>query len=116
MKDFFKKINKFYFYNSLAIFVVVASIAFTFSVQFRVENMQNSIVKTESEISEFQQKIKLLEVEWTYLTRPERLRKLANEYLQDNDYLLAEQIKDIDDLKEYYLAKQQKLESDMAMN
>ena len=43
-----------------------------FMVQFKVEDLQDEIAKTETDIVAFQDKIQLLEVEWVYLTRPER--------------------------------------------
>jgi len=68
------------------------------------------MVKTENEIIFYEDEIQLLEVEWVYLTRPERLRTLASRYLQDNGYALASQIKDADKLEQYYLVNYQKAE------
>ena len=74
-----------------------------FFVQFQVESLQDEMIKSESEISSYQDQIQLLEVEWVYLTRPERLRALASRYLKDNGYVLANQIKDASRFEEYHL-------------
>ncbi len=76
-----------------------------FFVQFQVESLQDEISKAESEISTHQDQIQLLEVEWVYLTRPERLRSLAARYLKDNGYALASQIKDSSRFEQYHLVK-----------
>jgi hypothetical protein len=110
MKEFWQSLNKFYFANLLLVASVVFSIIFTFLVQFRVEGLQDDMVKTENEIIAYEDEIQLLEVEWVYLTRPERLRTLASLYLQDNGYALASQIKDADKLEQYYLVNYQKAE------
>ncbi|MBM3579421.1 MAG: hypothetical protein FJX34_01450 [Alphaproteobacteria bacterium] len=81
-----------------------------FIVQSKVEALQDDIIKTEGEIALYQDQIQLLEVEWVYLTRPERLRILATNYLQNNGYALASQIKDIDKLEKYYLANHHEVE------
>ncbi len=110
MKEFWQSLNKFYFANLLLVASVIFSIIFTFLVQFRVEDLQDDMVKTENEIVVYEDEIQLLEVEWVYLTRPERLRTLASRYLQDNGYALASQIKDADKLEQYYLVNYQKAE------
>jgi len=110
MKEFWQSSNKFYFANLLLVASVIFSIIFTFLVQFRVEGLQDDMVKTENEIIAYEDEIQLLEVEWVYLTRPERLRTLASRYLQDNGYALASQIKDADKLEQYYLVNYQKAE------
>ena len=110
MKEFWQSLNKFYFANLLLVASVIFSIIFTFLVQFRVESLQDDMVKTENEIIFYEDEIQLLEVEWVYLTRPERLRTLASRYLQDNGYALASQIKDEDKLEQYYLVNYQKAE------
>ena len=74
------------------------SILLMFVVQFKVEALQDEIAQTENEIAAYEDEIQLLEVEWVYLTRPERLRSLAARYLENNGYALANQIKDSDKL------------------
>ena len=113
MKELWQSLNKFYFANLLLVASVIFSIIFTFLVQFRVEGLQDDMVKTENEIISYEDEIQLLEVEWVYLTRPERLRKLASLYLQDNGYALASQIKDADKLEQYYLVNYQKAEENL---
>ena len=83
-----------------------------FVVQFKVESLQDEITHAENEIASYQDQIQFLEVEWVYLTRPERLRTLATNYLQNNGYALASQIKNVDDLEKYYLATYEKTEVD----
>lgn len=109
--------QKFYLTNSALIFGVIFSIILMFTVQFKVEALQDEISKAESEITAYQDQIQFLEVEWVYLTRPERLRTLAANYLQNSGYALASQIKNVDDLEKYYLATYQKSEVDkLALN
>ncbi len=83
-----------------------------FIVQSKMEFLQDSMVKVESEIAAFEDEIQLLEVEWVYLTRPDRLRSLASRYLKDNGYALASQIKDEGKIEQYYLANYSKIEED----
>ncbi len=104
-------IDKFYLANLSLISAIFLSIIVMFAVQFRVEGLQDEISKTENDIVAYRDKIQLLEVEWVYLTRPERLRSLAAHYLQDNGYALASQIKGADKLESYYLANYQKVEA-----
>ncbi len=109
--------QKFYLTNSALIAGIVLAVIVMFIVQFRVEALQDEIANTENEIIAYQDQIQLLEVEWVYLTRPERLRTLASTYLQNNGYALASQIKDMDELEKYYLASYKKTEVDnLALN
>jgi hypothetical protein len=104
--------QKFYLTNSALISGIIISIILMFAVQFKVESLQDEITNAENEIASYQDQIQFLEVEWVYLTRPERLRTLAANYLQDNGYALASQIKNVDDLEKYYLATYEKTEVD----
>ena len=79
-----------------------------FIVQFRVESLQEEMGKTNDNIASYEDEIQLLEVEWVYLTRPERIRNLATRYLKDNGYILASQIKDSKKLENYYLVNYKK--------
>ncbi len=117
MQDTSGQINNFYLANTALLSAIFFSIILMFVVQFKVELLQDEITKTDTDIVDYRDKIQLLEVEWVYLTRPERLRTLASHYLQDNGYTLASQVKDVDQLEHYYLASYQKIESrDVASN
>lgn len=105
------QINNFYLANTALISAIFLSIVLMFVVQFKVEMLQDEIAKTDTDIVSYRDKIQLLEVEWVYLTRPERLRTLAAHYLQNNGYALASQIKDVDKLEKYYLVHYQKVET-----
>lgn len=112
MKELWNSINKFYFSNIMLVATIFCSIIIMFTVQFKVEALQDEMSQAESDIVEYEDKIKLLEVEWVYLTRPERLRTLANIYLKDNGYTLASQIKETEKLEKYYLAIYQNSEAE----
>lgn len=116
MKEFWQSLNKFYFTNCSIAAALVLSISLMFFVQFSTEALQEEMVKTEGEISAFEDEIQLLEVEWVYLTRPERLRILAARHLQNNGYALASQIKEEGKLEQYYTANYRKVESQVAVN
>ena len=112
MKELWSSINKFYLSNIMLVATIFCSIVIMFTVQFKVEALQDEMSQAESDIVEYEDKIKLLEVEWVYLTRPERLRTLANIYLKDNGYTLASQIKETEKLEKYYLAVYQNSEAE----
>ena len=108
IKEFWQSLNKFYFCNAMLVVSALASIILAFTIQFKVENLQDKMVETQAQISFYKDQISLLEVEWTYQTRPERLRDLSSRYLKDNGYTLASQIKNNDTMEKYYLASFQK--------
>ncbi len=110
MRELWQHTNKFYLANISLVAAVILSIVLMFAVQFKVESLQEEVLKTEGEIVAFEDEIQLLEVEWVYLTRPERLRTLASRFLQDNSYALASQIKDTRQLEQYYLVNYKKAE------
>ena len=112
MKELWSSINKFYFSNIMLVATIFCSIIIMFTVQFKVEALQDEMSQAESDIVEYEDQIKLLEVEWVYLTRPERLRTLANIYLKYNGYTLASQIKETEKLEKYYLAIYQNSEAE----
>lgn len=117
MKEYFQSLNKYYVINTSLVAILILSIIFMFFVQFRVEALQDEIAKTESEIVDLKDEIQLLEVEWVYLTRPERLRDLAARYLQNNSYALASQIKNTKQIEQYHLVNYHKVqEQELAAN
>ncbi len=111
MKYYWHSLNKIYFINLVVIGSLLLSIFTMFFVQYKVESLQDDIFKTKNEISSMEDEIRLLEVEWVYLTRPERLRILVAKYLKNNGYALASQIKSVEQLEKLYPASYQKEES-----
>lgn len=108
IKEFWQSLNKLYFCNAMLVGSALASIVLAFTIQFKVEALQDKMVETQAQIAFYHDQISLLEVEWTYQTRPERLRDLSSRYLKDNGYTLASQIKNNDTMEKYYLASYQK--------
>lgn len=86
----------------------VLSIVTLFTIQFKVSELNQELDRVESEIISYQEEIKILDIEWVYLTRPERLRILAKKYLKNNNYLEVSQIKSISELEPYFLANYEK--------
>lgn len=86
--------------NIITVSSLLISIFIMFLVQFKVEDLQDKITKTSSEITALDDEIQLLDVEWVYLTRPERLRVLSSAYLKDSGYASASQIKDEGELND----------------
>ncbi len=117
IKELWQHVNKFYLANISVVAAVVLTVVIMFVVQFKVEDLQDEVLRAEGEIAAFEDELQLLEVEWVYLTRPERLRNLASRFLQDNSYMLASQIKDEARLEQYYLVNYKKVEEkELALN
>ena len=110
MKKSWQSLNKVYFLNLIIIGSLLLSILTMFFVQNKVESLQDDILKAKNEISSMEDEIRLLEVEWVYLTRPERLRILVAKYLKNNGYALASQIKTVEQLEKLYSASYQQEE------
>ncbi len=104
MKEIWSSLNKFYFANFVAVLSIIFSIVFMFFVQFKVEKLQDIIAQNRVSISDYEDQIRLLEVEWVYLTRPERLRQISTRFLKNNGYALASQIKGEDEIERFYNA------------
>ena len=104
MKEIWNSLNKFYFANFAMVFAIIFSIIFMFFVQFKVEKLQDVIAQNRVNISDYEDQIRLLEVEWVYLTRPERLRQISTRFLKNNGYALASQIKGEDEIEKFYNA------------
>jgi hypothetical protein len=113
IKEFWYSLNKFYFCNFVLVTSLLMSIVLAFTIQFKTESLQDQMAQTEEQISFYRDQISLLEVEWTYQTRPERLRDLSARYLKDNGYTLASQIKNGETMERYYSANYQR---DLAAN
>jgi len=66
---------------ALVIAVLVSGFAL-YSLEHRTRGAERDVAKIKREISESREAIKLLNAEWSSLTRPERIQKLAEENLK----------------------------------
>ena len=107
--------TKHYLINFSLVWVVLFSIVLMFFVQFKVDGLQDKVSDVDIKISALDDEIRVLEVEWVYLTRPERLRMLSSKYFQSNGYIASNQVKDAKDLQTYYSANLRKV-GNFAMN
>ncbi len=101
-------LRKFYTTNILLAFGIIFSICLMFYAQYKVDKLQNRIDLVQRQIDDYKNEIKLLNVEWVYLTRPDRLRFLSGKYLKNNKNIIFAQVKDHDTLEKFYLANLRK--------
>lgn len=67
---------------NVVLVVVVLGLAFVlYSLEHRMRAGERALAKLDHEITEERELIRLIEAEWSYLTRPERLERLAREHL-----------------------------------
>ncbi|MCC7260478.1 MAG: hypothetical protein IT567_05555 [Alphaproteobacteria bacterium] len=60
--------------------MVVATLYVTYQVKYRVQNIEEDIATTQRAIAAERDSIHVLEAEWSYLNRPDRLSRLSAEY------------------------------------
>lgn len=61
--------------------VIACAAALLYSVKYRVQAMDEEIVALRRQIETERAAVHVLQAEWAYLTRPERVRKLAHAHL-----------------------------------
>lgn len=98
-------IRNIYLTNFVLFFSVIITISLLFFVQFKVDNVQSRIDLVQDKINDYHSELKLLDVEWHYLTRPSRLRYLSQKYLSKNDSIASNQVKKYDELEDFYLVR-----------
>jgi hypothetical protein len=69
-----------------------------YGIAYEVEQMEKELAALEREIIEERETIHVLEAEWAYLARPERVEELSGQYLPRMQSLTAERIGGYDDL------------------
>ena len=67
--------------NMMWVLVVACAASLLYSVKYRVQTMDEEIAVLQTQIAEERAAIHVLHAEWAYLTRPERVRKLAQAHL-----------------------------------
>lgn len=53
-----------------------------YMVKFSVQNLQREVAAAEQQLAQEKESLHLLNAEWAYLNRPERLRQLAEKHLE----------------------------------
>lgn len=81
------------------IWVVVIMVAsfMLYKVKYEVIAIKQDIVEASAELETEKEALRVLAAEWAYLSRPERLQKLAGKYLASTD-LTVNQIAEIQEI------------------
>ncbi len=108
LKKYFKKINKFYLFNFTLVSSFLVVVILSFAIQFKVDALQGYINVGRDQITSYREDIEMLEVEWSYLTRPSRIRGLSEKFLENNSYSTASQIKTKAQMEKFYIANYEK--------
>ncbi len=69
-----------------------------YGIAFEVEQMEKELAALEREIIGERESIHVLEAEWAYLARPERIEELSGQYLPRMQGLTAERIGAYEDI------------------
>jgi cell division protein FtsL len=83
--------------NAMLVMAVLVSAFFLYSLEHSTRGIERQVAKLKSGIIDERESIKLLNAEWSSLTRPERLQKLAEEQLKLQP-MTANQVVDVADL------------------
>lgn len=69
-----------------------------YGIAYEVEQMEKELASLERDISQERENIHVLEAEWAYLARPERIESLSGQFLPNMQILTAERIGGYDDI------------------
>ncbi len=64
-------------FNAILVFALLASGTTMYSLEYQTRGMERDISRLEAGIAEEREDIKLLHAEWSSLTQPRRIQKLA---------------------------------------
>ncbi len=84
-------------FNALLVIAVLVSGFLLYSLEHATRGLERDIAKLERQISGSQENTKLLGAEWSSLTRPDRLQRLAADHLELQT-IKAQQIVKFDEL------------------
>ena len=84
-------------FNAILVIAVLVSGFLLYSLEHATRGIERDTAKLERKIAASQEGIKLLRAEWSSLTRPDRLQRLAAEHLKLQT-IKAQQIVKIEDL------------------
>lgn len=63
------------------LFLVIAVGYAMFQVKYEVMQQEETLARLSKEIADSREQIRVIDAEWSYLTRPDRLKRLATRYL-----------------------------------
>jgi hypothetical protein len=106
----------FYLSNLLLSLFVIFSICSMFYVQFKVDSLRSGLAIAQSHVDDHNSELRLLSIEWAYLTRPDRLRSLSRIYLSNDGIVAFNQVKSYDELQKFYTANLKKHEGTMKVS
>jgi hypothetical protein len=75
--------------------LIVAAALGLYVVKYQVQSMQEELAKQENILRDEREALHVLEAEWAYLNKPQRLQQLAEKYLATTP-TLSKQISSID--------------------
>lgn len=69
--------------STLLLILIAAAVSVAlFVVKYRVQELDNQLIDLNRKYTDAQQAIHVLKSEWAHLNQPDRLRRLAEEYLE----------------------------------
>ena len=77
-------------FNLLSVLVLLGSAGYAYTVKYETSFRTEQIAKAKLEIKAEQDGISVLRAEWAFLTRPERIQKLSERYLDLEPLELAQ--------------------------
>lgn len=84
--------------NLLAVVIIVAAGVALYQLKYRTQRLQEEVRGLQSQIIADTEALKVLNAEWTYLSRPERLESLGSRYLALQPMNAKQVIASIDDV------------------
>ncbi|MGH6854051.1 MAG: cell division protein FtsL [Aestuariivirga sp.] len=85
------------FFNAILVVTLLVSGFLLYSLEHSTRGYERNIARLERQISGSREEIKLLDAEWSSLTRPDRLQRLAAQHLELQT-IQARQIVKLDEL------------------
>lgn len=66
---------------AIILICVLFSIYFVFDISYKTQNARENLNKLKEEIIQNENHVHVLKVEWSYLTNPERIKRLTEKHL-----------------------------------
>jgi len=78
-------------------FVIVVASFMLYKVKYQVQALKDEVAATGRELEHEREALHVVNAEWAYLNRPERLQKLASKYLATTE-LTVSQIAEVEEI------------------